>query len=766
MLRPMSGGIVEKTSTVRRGARTLSLRSHLVLLVIGVLLPAVAFSAFIVRRLASDQRAASERRLIRSAHDLVSLIDRDMAGTMRALDTLAQSERLERGDLAAFQVELTRALRTQPAWSVLILIAPDGRQLVNTGFAYGTPLPRVNEPDSLEEIIRTHRPAVGSVVVGKTGGRLAFPVRVPVVYDGELRYVLTAVIEPSAVADLVASQRFGDEEWTRTVADARGTIVARTRDPERFVGKPATPEFYARVRAEQEGIARSTTLDGKTVYTGFSRGKLSDWTGVVVVPVDAIDGPARRSQMGLAAAGLAMLVLSGFGAFVISRRLARGIDTAAVAAESLSRGEPLPDRPSPVTELARLDESLRRSAELLASREQERDEHLARADAARAEAEAASRAKDEFLAMLGHELRNPLAPIRTGVHLLAALPPGDERVDGVRQTIARQVDHMTRLVDDLLDASRVARGKVELAPRPLDLCAVVRDVVTDQGAEFRQADVALDADIPGVPVPVCGDPTRLAQSLGNLLHNALKFTAPGGRVHVSLAADAAHAKLTVRDDGAGIAPELLPQLFQPFTQGPQSPARTHGGLGLGLALVRGFIALHNGTVNAHSDGPGKGATFTIRLPLHAGTEDAAAVSQPAPTAPPESATPNPQSKRRVLIVEDLRDTARTLKLLLSLDGHDVRTVGTAADALAAAEDFRPEVVVCDIGLPDMDGYELCRRIRQIPAGQSARLIALTGYGQADDVARATAAGFDLHLTKPVDVPTLRLAVTGSAVTVE
>jgi signal transduction histidine kinase len=732
------------------------LRSHLVVLVVGTMIPVVAFSFFIFRQLTSHQQAAAERRLTQSAHDLAGLIDREMASTIRALQALARSERLERGDLASFYAELTRAIPTQPSWNMVILLSPDGQQLLNTRYNAGEPLPAANEPESVRHVAATRRPGVGTLVPGRHG-LLAFPVRVPVSYDDELRYVLTAVIEPGAVADLVAAQQFSDEEWTRTVIDSRGTVVARTRDPANFVGRPATPSFFERVRADRAGATRSVTLEGRPVYTGFSRAPLSDWTGIVVVPREVIDGPARRTQLGLAAVGGAMLLLSGSGAFVLSRRLARGIATASAAAADLASGRTPRLPASPVAEIDSLGRALSQSAELLARHERDRNDHLARADAARAEAEAASRAKDEFLAMLGHELRNPLAPIRTGVHLLTTLPPGDERVPSVHQTIERQVTHMTRLVDDLLDASRVARGLVRLDPRPLDLRAVVRDVADDFRPQFEAAGISLHATRqPDAPVPVDGDPTRLAQSLGNLLHNALKFTPSGGQVTVTLTTDPTHATLAVRDTGAGMAPDLLPRLFQPFSQGSQSLGRSSGGLGLGLALVRGLVSLHGGTVSAHSDGPTSGSTFTIRLPL---------TTKPIPAArpaDPPAAASSAAAGRRVLIVEDLRDAARTLKLLLTVDGHDVRVAPTAADAISAVGAFTPDVVICDIGLPDMDGYDLCRHLRDLPSLHATRLIALTGYGQSEDVARAADAGFHLHLTKPVDVATLRTAVAAGA----
>ena len=597
-----------------RNPRAFPLRWHLVLLVVGILLPAVVFGALIAHRLSSSERAVAERRLVRSARDLATAVDREMSSTIRTLSALAASERLERGDLEGFHAEARRVAGTQPSWMTVILLSPDGRQLMNTLRPWGVPLQSANEPASLRRVVETRRPTVGDLVRGQ-GGTLALAVRVPVFQAGELRYVLTAAVAPEMFTGFVGSQLSPEEEWTRTVVDRQGVVVARTRDPERFVGKPSTPSFLRSIRETPEGLVPSTTLDGEPVYTAFSHAPLSGWTGIIAVPREVVDGPARRSMLMVAGAGLALLLVSGLGAFLLSRHVSRGIASAAEAAATLAHGERPRVEPSRVAEVVRLAEALDRSADLLAQRERERNENLVRAEASRAEAEAASRAKDEFLAMLGHELRNPLGPIRNGAYLLRQILPEDERVARVMGIIERQLAHIVRLVDELLDASRIARGKVVLQTEWLDLRLVARNVYEDFKPDFEQARIAFRLDLPPAEVWVHGDRTRLAQCLGNLLHNALKFTPDGGNVDLRLEADGGLARLEVRDDGAGIDPALLPALFQPFSQGPQTLDRSQGGLGLGLALVKGLAELHGGTVRAHSDGPGKGTVFTMSLPM-------------------------------------------------------------------------------------------------------------------------------------------------------
>jgi CheY-like chemotaxis protein len=314
----------------------------------------------------------------------------------------------------------------------------------------------------------------------------------------------------------------------------------------------------------------------------------------------------------------------------------------------------------------------------------------------------------------------------------------------------RQVTHLSRLVDDLLDVSRITTGKVRLRTERLDLVRVARQAAADHRSAFEAKRVSLGVTAPDAPVWVSGDPTRLAQVLDNLLANALKFTAPGGEVSVIAAADPdGRAALTVRDTGAGIEPEMLARLFEPFSQADRTLDRSAGGLGLGLAIVKGLAELHGGSVRAESEGLGRGSAFTVTLPAYA--------EPPALSARP--AAPRPAAKRlRVLVVEDNKDAADTLRMLLEAYGYEVAVAYTGPDGVRKAEEHRPQVVICDIGLPGMDGYAVAGALRGNPATAAARLIALTGYGQDEDRRRAAEAGFDEHLTKPADPAALEALI--------
>jgi two-component system CheB/CheR fusion protein len=402
-------------------------------------------------------------------------------------------------------------------------------------------------------------------------------------------------------------------------------------------------------------------------------------------------------------------------------------------------------------ERSRAAAALRQAHDELEARVAARTAELSRANALLAEAD---RRKDDFLAMLAHELRSPLAPILNGLHILR-LGESDPRTrDAGRAIMERQVRHLSRLIDDLLDVSRITRGKIRLQRERLDLARLARTTAEDRRPSFEQAELRLAVEVPEAPVWVSADATRLAQVLTNLLDNAVKFTDRGGAVTVHVGAEPAppRAALTVRDTGIGIEPQVLPHLFDVFAQADRSLDRARGGLGLGLALVRGLIGLHEGTVEAASAGPGRGATFTVCLPL----EPAPATLAATPAAPLPM-----RAHLRVLVIEDHRDSADSLRTLLELLGHEVTVAYTGAEGVAAAQTWQPEVVLCDIGLPELDGYGVAEALRRSPATAAARLIAVSGYGQEEDRRRSRQAGFDHHLVKPVAPEALQKLLTGA-----
>ncbi len=357
----------------------------------------------------------------------------------------------------------------------------------------------------------------------------------------------------------------------------------------------------------------------------------------------------------------------------------------------------------------------------------------------------ADRRKDEFLATLSHELRNPLAPMRSALEVMRLAPAAAGADARLLSVFDRQLHHLTHLVDDLMEVSRITQDKMELRREPVDLAALARAAVCDTAGLMEQAHHRLDVELPPHPVTVDADPTRINQVVVNLLTNAAKYTPDGGRIHLSLRIDEGTAVLAVRDSGIGLPAHALHTVFDMFSQLEPALERSRGGLGIGLSLVRGIVELHGGTIGADSAGEGQGSCFTVRLPLAAGVAEPDSIAAPA-------AAPVPA---RILVVDDNADAAEMLLMALELFGCEVRAAHSATAALAMAQEFVPEVALLDIGLPDLNGYELARRLRETEAGRGMRLIAATGWGQEKDRQRAFDAGFDHHLTKPIDFERLR-----------
>jgi signal transduction histidine kinase len=356
----------------------------------------------------------------------------------------------------------------------------------------------------------------------------------------------------------------------------------------------------------------------------------------------------------------------------------------------------------------------------------------------------ADRRKDEFLATLAHELRNPLAPISNALHVLKLTHDLDTKAERMCEMMERQVSHMVRLVDDLLEVSRITRGKIALRRELVALDAILRGAIETTRPLIDGAEHEVILSLPDEALVVYGDPVRLGQVFANLLNNAAKYTATPGRIRIGARQDGDRAVVSVRDSGIGIPPALLARVFDMFMQVPRPADQQHGGLGIGLTLVRNLVEMHGGTVRAFSEGPGRGTEIVVRLPLSSERRRPADVDAPAARAKREV-------RRRVLVVDDNRDAADSFGMLLELIGADVRVVHDGATALRALEEFAPTIVVLDIGMPGMDGYEVARRIRQQPRGSAVTLVALTGWGQEEDRRRCRMAGFDHHLTKPVDI---------------
>jgi CheY-like chemotaxis protein len=356
-----------------------------------------------------------------------------------------------------------------------------------------------------------------------------------------------------------------------------------------------------------------------------------------------------------------------------------------------------------------------------------------------------NRHKDEFMATLAHELRNPLAPIRNAVQYLGMEGLTNRDVKAGRDVISRQVAVMARLIDDLLDLSRISRNQLEIRKQRIELATVIEHAVEASQPLIEQCGHQLTVSLPSQPIYLDADAIRLAQVFSNLLNNAAKYTRAGGHIWLTASEEGSDAVIRVRDNGIGISSDMLARVFEMFTQVDRSLERSQGGLGIGLTLVRRLIDVHDGTIDAHSEGDGQGSEFTIRLPF-----------MPSPLETPKTAGVQPTTLNgsRILVVDDNKDSADSLAMLLRLKGNEIRTAYDGIEAVTVAEMFHPQLVLLDIGLPKLNGYDVARRIRQLPWGQDVILVAQTGWGQDEDRRRSEEAGFNFHIVKPVELSRL------------
>ena len=540
--------------------------------------------------------------------------------------------------------------------------------------------------------------------------------------------------------------------------DARGTIISRRPDPERFFG---TRLSAATLDAMTTAGQRAVTVrgdDGVERLHTFARvgaPALSDYTVTIGIPTETILSAARRDQimslLGLAATTLLALLAAWLvGDVLIVQRVRKLMDTAErIAAGDLEARSGIAPGSEEIGNLAL---ALDRMAAALQKKETARS-------LAERELRAADQRKDEFLAMLAHELRNPLAPISTGAHLLKLLHSENAQITQTCSIIVRQVDHMTSLVDDLLDVSRVTRGLVSLSTQVLDFKRVVDDAAEQIRPLIAARRHRVTIELPAEPALVKGDHKRLVQVCANLLGNATKYTPEGGTIHLRLEADGADWTLDVTDDGIGMEAGLVERVFDLFTQAERTPDRSQGGLGLGLALVKSLVELHGGSVSAHSAGLGKGSSFTVRVPRF--TQDAALAPLPVHVARAADGI----APLRMLLVDDNADAVHTLQLFLRSAGHHVEVAYCAGDALELAKVLVPDVCLLDIGLPDFDGNELARRLRRLPQATGSTLVAMTGYGRQQDRDAALAAGFNHYLVKPVNTTQLSDILAAAAETI-
>ena len=726
----------------------LKIRTHLVLMAAAILLPVVVFSAVALQQLRDGEREAALRGLHETARATALIVDRKLGSSRAALELLAASSYLERGDLQGFYKQ-AEVLKRATSWTVLL--DENAQQLINTARPFGEKLPP--SPGILTDVARqvmaTQKPMASDLLLGPVTKKLVTVLFVPVPAHGGKRFILAQAFTVDFFSEAVF-QPNTPRNWVVGIIGRDGRFIARNLRGDELVGQPARADLMAAARAQDKGLIRHHTPEGTESYDAFTHSAISGWMIGVAAPVDSIEATARHAVL-IAALGLLLAIaFAMMAAAFLGQRLVQAIGRATEAAVALGQGAIPKPASSRVLELNQLHTALAEASTILALSqasgikfESARESLLQGEHEARLRAEEESTAKDQFLAMLGHELRNPLAAIGGAIALSERHGHGTAAAAEARAVIQRQSSHLSHLVDDLLDVSRMVGGKITLKPQPIDLGKQARSCLESVRSTGRTAGYELKVTTESVWVQ--GDPTRLEQIVNNLLVNALKFTPAGGVVALTVSSAAGEAVLTVTDSGVGISPALLPRIFELFVQGAISLDRAQGGMGIGLALVRQLVSLHGGTVSAESAGPGQGSTFMIRLPRIAAPAVLPAVALPARTH---------DRRWRILLIEDNDDARRMMSQLLRMEGHEVFEASTATAGLRLARVEKPDLAIVDIGLPEMTGYEVAQRLRADATLETMGLIALTGYGQEEDCANALAAGFDFHLIKPVDAQRL------------
>ena len=698
-----------------------------------VLVLAVSAGVLLVRH----ERQTMEQEAIGRTQSAMSAVDAEIRGHFTAMQALAASKALESGDLEAFYEEAQRVQRGQSDWLTVRLALATERQLFDTTVPLGGEVVPVLDLTSFRLAVARRQPVISDVDTAVQP--MVVRLRVPVVLDGVVRYVITVPVAPETFTNVLRAQRM-PESWVIALADRNRRFVARI--PPVPAGGPVSESFRNAIDRSPNGWFRGSTIEGTRTYTPYVTSEPSGWVLGLGIPASTVDAAASRTLIGMAGGLAAVLALALLLSWYMARRIAGPVAALAQATEAMGQGKDVRvPNPSRIDEIVQLHEALRGAAAAVRERSdlQEREKAALRAS---------DRAKDEFLAMLSHELRNPLAALTAAAHVVKLAQPGSESAIKARGVIERQTKHMARLIGDLLDISRVAMGKAAIERERFNLAKVVADVINVWRASGRleRHFVSLGA----TPVWVDADRARIEQVFSNLLDNALKFTPPGRRINVSVGPEGDQAVLRVADEGEGLAPEATERVFDLFVQGERGLDRAAGGLGLGLALVKRLTELHGGKVTATSPGRGQGAIFTVTLP---------SVLPAVEQAEPPDFSPR-AAARQVLIVEDNDDTRAMLHEALAFSGHDVRAARDGKSGLALAAERVPDVALIDIGLPDLDGYEVARRLRAAPGGRRMGLVAITGYGQPEDQKRAFEAGFDAHLTKPVAPERLKQVMAG------
>jgi PAS domain S-box-containing protein len=891
-------------------SRRIRLGTIFALLVLITTVPLVLFAARLIFTSWQQQQAMVDRQNVERARAIGFAIDQEVQTTIAALKVLASLEPIDRGNLEDFHALASSILPFHNGWQSVRLVSGTAEVLVDTSSPFGQTAILLSD-DWVRAVIETRRPAVSALKKDPATGQFVIAVGVPVIQDDTVKFVVGARIRASLFSDVIRRQKM-PPDGVVSLLDANRITMARSRNEERYVGQPPSPDFAEQSLRIQEGYWRTRLLEGEPAYGALTRSQLSGWTLGLAIPTRTVDGPILSSLRALIAVGIGILFGGFLLALLISHRLVAAQVAAVGAARSLARGDPLSLPPSPIVEINDLSDGLEEAASILAQRLREREraevglsevaEHLERALAgeqaaraagernearltvtltsigdaviatdaeglvtvlnpvaqaltgwsesdalgqpidslfrtidertrkplagiwdrvlrangtvtlsghavllsrdgreipvsdtaapmrtadgalvgmvvvfrdvtvereaerhraallegeqnARYAAEALNRAKDEFVATVSHELRTPLNAIFGWVAMLKTGTLDEARQARALEVIERNTQAQTQLVEDLLDMARAIRGTVHLELQQVDVAGVLEAAVDSVKPAADRRGVSMTVTCAPALALVSGDPSRLQQVIWNLLANAIKFSEPGGEVHVRLTNESDYAVLRIRDTGGGIDPEFLPHVFDRFRQERSDVTREHAGLGIGLSLVRHLAELHGGTVTAESQGKNQGSTFTVRLPLLAERQ-----GRPGPltTVTPVLLEPTSPAGARtdalmgleLLVVDDDEDARDLIASALQQAGGCVRSAPSVGEALVLIESRLPDIVITDIAMPHATGFDLVRQVRADPRSAATPVIALTAYSRAEDRAQALSLGFNAHIGKP------------------
>ncbi|MDI1260909.1 ATP-binding protein [Aquabacterium sp.] len=724
------------------------IRSHLFLVAAVALIPGFLAAAIAIEKVREGERLAALKGLHETVRATSLMVDGELQRALGSLTALGASEHLQTGNLRGFYDQALAINRAPDVWT--LLLDETGTQVLNTVVPFGTPPPPAAARQRVAQVLATQRPLVTDLIVGPVTGKLLTTVYLPTKAFGGRQYVVAQAfsVEHWKKAVLQTEVR---RDWVVAVIDHSGRFISRSKNAANLLGKQARPELVAAAAASHDGLIRHNTLEGIESYDAFTHSDLTGWTIAVAAPVQSIEASASQAVALLTAGVLLALAGATATSLVLAHKFILAMNTASTAARRLATDQrQLKVARTSVHEVNVLNDALAEAGRLLeadrhakAELAQQRLHLLDIETRAREEAQAQNAAKDQFLALLGHELRNPLSAIAGATAILGKsqdLQLIDSKYLGM---IQRQSKHLRHIVNDLLDVSRMLSGKIVLERQPLNLAECLHHCIealqaTDRGAGRR---FVVEAE----EVWLDGDIVRIEQVLSNLLTNALKYSPVDKALHIRVQASGTLAVVEIRDFGMGMSPALLPRIFEPFLQGPALSGNLQSGLGIGLALVKQLVELHDGEVKVHSDGEGLGSTFTVTWPLI-----------PSPHLARSALSDTTRSACKILLIEDNVDTMEATAELLRFAGHHVVEAQDGDQGLAMAATSMPDVVVMDIGLPRRDGYEIAAELKQSAQLRHIPLIALTGYGQQRPGAGSS--NFSAFLVKPVDPDLLLQAI--------